>query len=71
MHACVRATEYGNVCVKREKEELLPGDSYLAEATPKPLRASGYLHPGAGSIAPTSLTATPAAPRSPWEAVRF
>lgn len=69
MHVCTRATEYGNARAERVKEELQPGDTYLASATP--LLAPGYLHPGAGSIAPASLTTAPAAPCSAWEAVRF
>jgi len=59
------AMEYGNACVQRANGELQPGDACLAGPTPKPLHAPGHLRPGAGSIAPASLTTAPASPRVP------
>lgn len=50
MHVCIRATGDGNASAERVKEELQPGDTYLAAATS--VLAAGYLHPGVGSIAP-------------------
>lgn len=58
---CIRATEYGNAGAGRVKEELQPGDTCLAAATPLLAPGTSSLERGASHPLPSPQRPQPLA----------